>query len=66
MRQSTLTRQRLVGIFLVSLLLLFSPVVVLFERMVVWFGIPAIYFYLFGVWFAIIAATALIVRLGGE
>jgi hypothetical protein len=51
----------LVTVFLIGFLLLFSPVVPLFERPPSWFGIPTLYLYLFGVWAAIIAATAFIV-----
>ena len=61
MRRSALWPQRLVTVFLIGFLLLFSPVVPLFERPPSWFGIPALYLYLFGVWAAIIAATAFIV-----
>ena len=61
MRRSTLLPQRLMTVFLIGVLLLFSPVVALFERPLRLFGIPALYLYLFGVWAAIIVATALIV-----
>ena len=61
MRRSTLLPQRLMTVFLIGFLLLFSPIVALFERPLSLFGIPVLYLYLFGVWAAIIAATALIV-----
>ncbi len=62
MRRSTLLPQRLMTVFLIGFLLLFSPIVGLFERPLSLFGIPVLYLYLFGVWAGIIAITALIVR----
>ena len=61
MRRSTLWPQRLTTVFLIGVLLLFSPIVALVERPLSFFGIPVLYLYLFGVWAAIIAAMALIV-----
>ena len=61
MRRSTLWPQRLATVFLIGFLLLFSPILALFERPLSFFGIPVLYLYLFGVWAAIIAATAFIV-----
>lgn len=58
MRRSTLARKRLTAVFLVGGLLLYSPVVALFERPVSLVGIPLLYFYLFGVWALVIAAAA--------
>ena len=52
----------LVAIFLLGILLLYSPIFTLFERPGAWLGIPPLYIYLFGTWAAIIAATAWIVR----
>jgi len=62
MRQSTLSRQRLVAVFVIGVLLLFSPVLSLFDRAADWFGIPLLYLYLFGVWALLIAAMAWILR----
>lgn len=61
-RRATLRRQRLIVVFLMGILLLFSPVFSLFERPGAWLGIPFLYFYLFGTWAALIAATAWITR----
>jgi hypothetical protein len=58
MRHTLLVRQRLVALCLTGLLLLFSPVVGLFERPVAWLGVPLLYLYLFGVWAAMIAVSA--------
>ena len=65
MRQSTLSRQRLAAVFVIGVLLLFSPVVSLFDRPADWFGIPWLYLYLFGVWALLIAAMAWILRESG-
>ncbi|WP_428623187.1 hypothetical protein [Sedimenticola sp.] len=61
MRRAILTSQRLLAVFLTGMLLLFSPIVSLFDKPEFWFGIPLIYFYLFSVWAILIAAMALII-----
>jgi hypothetical protein len=43
MHHSILTRQRLVGIFLLGLLLLYSPALTLFDRAAEWAGFPVSY-----------------------
>ena len=62
MNRSTHTRQRLAGVFLLGLLLLFSPVLTLFDKAVEWAGIPVSYLYLFGVWLILIVLAALTVE----
>jgi hypothetical protein len=62
MRHSILTRQRLVGIFLVGLLLLYSPALTLFDRAVEWAGFPVSYLYLFGVWLLLVVLAAITVE----
>jgi len=66
MRRSTLTRQRLVALFFVGLFLLFSPVVLLFDRPLMLCGIPLLYIYLFGVWVLLIAVSAWTLRQDAE
>lgn len=61
MRRAILTSQRLLAVFLTGMLLLFSPIVSLFDRPLFWLGIPMIYLYLFSVWIILIAAMALII-----
>lgn len=61
MRRAILTSQRLLAVFLTGMLLLFSPIVTLFDRPAFWFGIPLIYLYLFTVWALLILAMALII-----
>lgn len=61
MRRAILTSQRLLAVFLTGMLLLFSPIVSLFDRPEFWFGIPLIYLYLFSVWALLIIAMALII-----
>ncbi len=60
MRRSTLIRQRLTVVFLIGVLLLFSPLIQLFDRSATWQGIPLLYLYLFSVWAGLIAAMAVI------
>ena len=66
MRRTLLIRQRLVALCLTGSLLLFSPVVVLFERPVTVLGVPLLYLYLFGVWAGIIAVSAWILSAARE
>lgn len=61
MRRAILTSQRLLAVFLTGMLLLFSPIVSLFDKPLFWLGIPMIYLYLFSVWIILIAAMALII-----
>ena len=62
MHHSILTRQRLVGIFLVGILLLYSPALTLFDRAVEWAGFPISYLYLFGVWLLLVVLAAMTVE----
>ena len=62
MHRSILTRQRLVGIFLTGIVLLYSPALTLFDRVLEWGGIPVSYLYLFGVWLLIVVLAAITVE----
>ncbi|MCB1751539.1 MAG: hypothetical protein KDI74_07425 [Gammaproteobacteria bacterium] len=62
MRKTRLIRQRLVAVFLIGMLLLYSPLITLPDREELLFGLPVLYLYLFGVWCLLIAAMAWIVR----
>jgi hypothetical protein len=64
MHRSVLTRQRLVGTFLLGLLLLYSPALTLFDHAAEWGGIPISYLYLFGVWLLIVVLAAITVERG--
>jgi len=66
MPRATLSRQRLLILFLAALLALFSPVVVRFGTVPDQFGIPALYLYLFGVWSLVIAIAAWIISRGRD
>ena len=58
-------KQRLVAVFLCGVLLLFSPVISLFDQPRLLFGVPILYLYLFTVWSVLVAVMALITeRLG--
>ena len=65
MHRSILTRQRLVGVFLLGLLLLYSPALMLFDRTDEWGGFPISYLYLFGVWLLLVVLAAITVE-GGD
>jgi hypothetical protein len=51
-------RDRLIGLFLLALVLLNPPILWLFGRGSVLFGLPLLYVYLFTAWLAVIAAVA--------
>ena len=58
MRTLALMKQRLVTVCLCGVLLLYSPIITLFDRTSFWLGIPVLYIYLFTLWFFLIAAMA--------
>ena len=60
MPNPTLLRQRLAALFLLGLLLWFSPLVLRFEQTGAVFGIPLLYLYLFGVWLMLVVIAALL------
>ena len=62
MHRSILTRQRLVGIFLLGLGLLYSPALVLFDHATEWVGVPVSYLYLFGAWLLLVGLAAITVE----
>jgi hypothetical protein len=51
-------RDRLIGLFLLALVLLNPPILWLFGRGSTLFGLPLLYVYLFAAWLAVIAAVA--------
>lgn len=63
MLRRTAKRDRLVGLFIAAVVLFNPPILNLVGGTV--FGWPALFLYLFGVWAALIVATALIVEGGG-
>ncbi|MGB3899239.1 MAG: hypothetical protein WA973_11855 [Mesorhizobium sp.] len=64
MLRRTAKRDRLVGLFIAGAVLLNPPILNLVGGTL--FGWPALYLYLFSVWAALIAATALIVERGSS
>jgi hypothetical protein len=66
MPRATLSRQRLLILFLAALLAFYSPLVARFEAVPDLLGIPALYLYLFGVWAVVIAVAAWIVSRGRD
>ena len=61
MSNPTLLRQRLAVLFLLGLLLWFSPLVKRLEQAGDLLGIPVLYLYLYGVWALLIVAAAVLV-----
>lgn len=58
-------KQQLVAVFLCGALLLYSPVISLFDQPRLLFGVPVLYLYLFIVWIVLVAVMAWITeRLG--
>jgi hypothetical protein len=64
MLRRTAKRDRLVGLFIAAVVLFNPPILNLVGGTL--FGWPALYLYLFGVWAALILATALIVERSGS
>ena len=58
MHRRLLTRQRMVGNFLLGLLLLYSPLLTVFDTDAELLGFPITFLYLFGTWFLLVALTA--------
>ncbi|WP_319525350.1 hypothetical protein [uncultured Desulfosarcina sp.] len=56
------TAGRLIGLFLLGLLLFNFPLISLFNRPALLLGIPVLYFYLFAVWLLVILLMLLISR----
>jgi len=58
MHRKLLTRQRLVGNFLLGLLLLYSPLLTVFDTDAELLGFPITFLYLFGTWFLLVVLIA--------
>jgi predicted tellurium resistance membrane protein TerC len=55
-------RSKLLIVFGLFVLLFNFPVLAIVDRAELWFGLPALYFYLFFVWSVLIVTVGLIVR----
>ena len=62
MQAPSRTRELLVALFLLGVILLAPPVLLIFNKATLILGIPSLYFYLFAVWSALIALVALTVE----
>jgi hypothetical protein len=58
MPNAPLLRQRLAVLFLVGVLLWFSPLLGRLEQAGTWLGVPLLYLYLYGVWALLILIAA--------
>ena len=56
------TRELLIALFLLGVLLLSPPLLIVFNQATSLFGVPALYLYVFVVWAALIALVALAVE----
>ena len=63
--EATLSK-RLIGLFLLGYLLLNHPLISLFNRPALVWGIPILYVYIFGAWASIIILAAWIIRTGSR
>ncbi len=61
MRRSTLVRQRLLAVFIAGVFFIISPMIFLFDRPGLLFGMPPLYVYFFSIWGLLIAAMAWVV-----
>ncbi len=62
MIKATLTGQRLVALFLLGWVLVNYPILSAFDSARMWFGIPVLYLYVFGLWAALIVMMALVIE----
>jgi hypothetical protein len=62
MQAPSRTRELLVALFLLGVILLAPPVLIIFNKATRILGIPSLYLYLFAVWTALIVLVALIVE----
>jgi hypothetical protein len=57
--------RRLVGLFLLGVVLFNYPILAIFNREHFLFGIPILYLYLFGIWAVLILLTAMVTGSAG-
>ncbi len=57
--------ERLIGLLLVGLIVINYPILALFNKTVLWFGIPALYLYLFVFWALFIGIAAAVMEKPG-
>ena len=60
MTRDSMTGRRLVGLFLLGLLLFNFPLISMFNRPNLILGVPALYFYLFCAWFLLIVLVLIV------
>lgn len=59
-------RSKLIITFLAFVVLINYPILRIFDRPVLYFGIPLLYFYFFFIWLILIVVVGLIVRKKGK
>lgn len=65
MRNSA-TRDRLIAVFLLGLLVFSPPLLSIFDAETLVLGIPLLFLYLFGAWIGLVALTVFILRRGAR
>ncbi len=58
--------ERLIGLLLIGLIAINYPILALFSKTVLWFGIPALYLYLFVFWALFIGLAAAAMKKRGS
>lgn len=66
MKRTNVRTERLVGLFLLGLLLFNYPLLAAFNTPRLVLGLPLLYLYLFAAWAAIIAVTAIVLARTGD
>jgi hypothetical protein len=66
MTRDKIKGRRLVGLFLLGMLLFNYPLLCLFNRTLLVLGIPVLYLYLFGVWSLIVLLMRIIIQSGAD
>jgi hypothetical protein len=64
MRDPSMTRARLVALFLLGAVLFGYPILAVFNAPAAVLGVPVLYAYLFAAWAALVALVAIVVRSG--
>ena len=54
--------ERLMGLLLIGFIAINYPLLALFSKTVLWFGVPALYLYLFAFWALFIALVAVVME----
>ena len=62
MTRHQITRERLIALFFVGVLLFNPPLLAVFDLPDSWLGVPVLYVFLFAAWFGLILLLALVIE----